>query len=109
MILVVNIKLTAMMENKFIMEKRQSADYLVFGWPSEEPRGGIRDFLGVVENLHSPWDLARITDRAEVSANEDWEWTVDFIEVVHSHTLDPAGSWWVDSNGTWRAYKGFFK
>ena len=31
--------------------ERSSGDYLVFGWPSEEPAGGMRDLLGVVENL----------------------------------------------------------
>ena len=91
------------------MEKDQSAEYLVFGWPSEEPKGGIRDFLGVAENLQCPWELARLTDLADISANEDWEWTVDFVEVVNSQTLEPVGSWWVDSNGTWQPYKGFFR
>ena len=55
------------------MEKTRSARYLVFGWPSEAQRGGMRDFLGVVENLDNPWNLARITDLTEVMENGDWE------------------------------------
>ncbi len=84
------------------MEKMRSARYLVFGWPSEAQRGGMRDFLGVVENLDNPWNLARITDFTEVMENGDWEWRVDFIEVYHPTTFDPVGSWWVDSNGNWQ-------
>ncbi len=86
--------------------ERSSGDYLVFGWPSEEPAGGMRDLLGVVENLDSPWNLARITDYTEREENGGWEWTVDFVEVYSSETLSPVGAWWVDSNGVWRVYDG---
>ncbi len=87
---------------------RNSGDYLVFGWPSDEPSGGMRDFLGVVESLDSPWKLARITDFTERMENGDWEWTVDFIEVYEKGTLEPAGAWWVDSNGTWQKDSGSY-
>ncbi len=88
--------------------KRRGTDFIVFGWPSDEPSGGMRDFLGVVESLDSPWKLARITDFAEKLENGDWEWTVDFIEVYEQKTLEPAGAWWVDSMGIWHAYTGEF-
>ena len=89
--------------------KRRDATWMVFGWPSDEPSGGMRDFLGVVENLDSPWKLTRITDFAEKLENGGWEWTVDFIEVYEQGTLEPAGAWWVDSTGTWRSYNGEFQ
>lgn len=89
--------------------ERSSGGYLVFGWPSEEPSGGMRDFLGVVENLDSPWDLARITDYTERVENGDWEWTVDFIEVWSQRSLEKMGAWWVDSNGIWLVYDGKYK
>ena len=90
------------------MQQEQDTDYLVFGWPSEEPSGGMQDLLGVVENLDSPWELARITDFTEKMENGDWEWTVDFIEVYDRETLEPAGTWWVDSRGVWQEYEGKF-
>jgi|TARA_R110001583_G_scaffold5598_8_gene30091 hypothetical protein len=85
---------------------RGTGKYLVFGWPSDEPSGGMRDFLGVVEDLQSPWMLARITDVAEIMENGDWEWTVDFVEVVSFETLKPVGAWWVNPDGTWREFDG---
>ena len=89
------------------METAQdTGSYLVFGWPSEEPKGGIRDFLGVVEDLDSPWMLARITDSAEVMENGNWEWTVDFIEVCYQNSMELAGAWWVDPNGNWQEFNG---
>jgi hypothetical protein len=88
------------------MEKERNAEYMVFGWPSEEPSGGMRDFLGVVEDLTGPWNLARITDFTEVMENGDWEWTVDFIEVYDSTTHEPVGAWWVDPNGIWQESSG---
>ncbi len=91
------------------MEKERNTGYMVFGWPSEEPRGGMRDFLGVVEDLDSPWNLARITDFAEVMENGDWEWTVDFIEVYHPQTFEPVGAWWVDPNGSWQQAIGNYE
>ena len=90
------------------MEKDRDTSYLVFGWPSEEPKGGIRDFLGVVEDLNCPWNLARITDMTEVMENGDWEWTVDFVEAVSLDSLKPVGAWWVDPNGNWRIFKGTY-
>jgi hypothetical protein len=89
--------------------ERGVGEYLVFGWSSEEPSGGMRDFLGVVESLDSPWKLARITDFTERMENGDWEWTVDFIEVCKQETLEPAGAWWVDSNGVWRVFEGKYE
>jgi hypothetical protein len=85
-----------------------AGNYLVFGWPSEEQSGGMRDLLGVVESLDGPWELARIADYAERMENGGWEWTVDFIDVYDKETLEPAGTWWVDSNGIWQIYTGKF-
>ncbi len=93
---------------KIMETERSVGDYLVFGWPSEEPSGGMRDFLGVVESLDGPWNLARITDFTEKMENGGWEWTVDFIEVYDQETLKLAGAWWVDSNGVWQVFKGAY-
>jgi hypothetical protein len=90
------------------MEREGDTGYMVFGWPSEEPAGGMRDFLGVVEDLECPWKLARITDTTEIVANGDWCWTVDVIEVYRQKSFEPSGSWWVDSNGDWRVFTGTY-
>jgi len=88
---------------------QDTGNYLVFGWPSEDAQGGIRDLLGVVEDLKCPWALARITDLTEIMENGDWEWTVDFIEAVSQDTLEPVGAWWVDPNGSWRVFDGKYE
>jgi len=83
------------------MLTEQDTEIMVFGWPSDEPRGGMRDYLGTTSNLDKPWELAKIYDIAEVMANGDWEWTVDTIE---AYTLDEfkfVGSWWVTPTGNW--------
>jgi len=88
--------------------ERSAGDYLVFGWPSEEPKGGMRDFLGVVEDLDCPWVLARIADMTEVMENGNWEWTVDFIEAYCPNSLESVGAWWVDPNGNWHVFNGSY-
>tara|TARA_E500000331_G_scaffold298332_1_gene298099 strand:- start:7669 stop:7944 length:276 start_codon:yes stop_codon:yes gene_type:complete len=90
------------------MLEKQDTRYLVFGWPSEEPRGGMRDLLGVVEDLQKPWELARLRDISDIMNNDDWEWTVDFVEVYDIDSLKPVGAWWVDPNGTWREFDGTY-
>jgi len=78
-----------------------SENYMVFGWSMNEPKGGMKDFLGEVDNLNRPWELARL-DRMD---DEDWEWMVDFIEVYNKETLSLEGSWWVGKAGVWKPYK----
>lgn len=75
--------------------------YMVFGWSSNEPKGGMKDFLGTINSLSRPWELARL----ERLDDDDWEWMVDFIEVYNKETHEHAGSWWVGTAGVWQPYK----
>jgi len=84
------------------MENKSINDYMVFGWTSNEPKGGMKDFLGTVDNLNKPWELARLDRMGE----GDWNWMVDFIEVYDRKTFEQAGSWWVGVNGKWQPYRG---
>ena len=84
------------------MESKSIIGYMVFGWTSNEPKGGMKDFLGTVKSLNRPWELARL-DRMD---DENWEWMVDFIEVYDRDTFDQVGSWWVGVNGKWQPYRG---
>lgn len=84
------------------MSTEQDTSILVFGWLSDEPRGGMRDFLGETTNLKEPWELAKIQDIVEIMENGDWEWTVDFIEAYDSKNHELFGSWWVTPKGDWQ-------
>lgn len=83
------------------MSPEQDTGILVFGWLSDEPRGGMRDFLGYTPIRSEPWELAKIHDIVEIMENDDWEWTVDFIEAYDAKTYELVGSWWVTPNGDW--------
>ena len=83
------------------MPTEQDTSLLVFGWPSDEPQGGMRDYLGTTNNLEEPWELARIHDIAEIMANGDWEWTVDTIEAYNLDNFEFVGSWWITPAGNW--------
>ena len=83
------------------MQTEQGTELMVFGWLSEEPQGGMRDFLGVTSNLNEPWELARIHDIVDIMNNGDWEWTVDCVEAYNAETYEPVSRWWVNPKGTW--------
>ncbi len=82
------------------MSTKQDTEFMVFGWPSDEPRGGMRDYLGKTSSSE-PWTLAKIHDIVEIMENGDWEWTVDYIEAYNSKNLEFVGAWWVTPAGSW--------
>ena len=84
------------------MQVTLDTGYMVFGWVHDEPAGGMRDYLGHVEDLEKPWEVARITDIAEVIENGDWEWSVDVIEAWNVETFEKEGTWWVTPHGSWQ-------
>ena len=83
------------------MSAVQDTGLMVFGWTSDEPRGGMRDYLGNTKNLEEPWELAKIKDFVEIMENGDWEWTVDCVEAYTLDKFEFVGTWWVTPAGKW--------